>query len=172
MKIKLIAGLLLLSLASSALAAAAPMSATDRVNYLANEEAGWRYASGGLKMAGGGLLTALGYSIFSFRENIGAIVMIPFGLTLMVPGVLTFGWGTADLIFGSREYENQSDQLKKATDADRENQAALYLKEKAEKDHQGRQPSFWNAFGLFSMFETPAEREYHAYLRDRGPSIK
>jgi len=160
--------LFVFSISSSVLAADPVPNASDRIKNMANEEGAWRYISGGTKLVVGGLVTALGYSIFSFRENIGAIVMIPFGLTIMVPGVLTMGWGAADLVFGSREYENQNDKLKLAGDADRENQAVFYLKEKSEKDKQGRQPSFWNAFGLFSMFETPAEREYKAYLKDRS----
>ncbi|MDD5594507.1 MAG: hypothetical protein PHG97_07195 [Candidatus Margulisbacteria bacterium] len=165
---RFIAGLLLLLMATTVLAESAPLTATDRVKNMANEEGTWRYLSGGGKLIVGGLITALGYSIYSFRENLGAIFMIPFGATIMVPGVLTLGWGASDLLFGSREYENQYDKLKLASDTDRENQATLYLKDKSEKDKQNRQPSFWNAFGLFSMFETPAEREYKAYLKDRN----
>ncbi len=108
----------------------------------------------------------------SFRENLGAIALIPLGITLMVPGVLAMGWGAADLMFGSRDYENEYDKLKLAGDADRENQAAAYLRDKSEKDHQGRQPSFWNGFGLFSMFDTPAEREYKGYLQDTGAAAR
>jgi len=158
--------LFLFSITSIVLAADPVPTASDRIKNMANEEGAWRYISGGTKLVVGGLVTAFGYSIFSFRENIGAIVMIPFGLTMMVPGVLTMGWGAVDLLLGSREYENQYDKLKTAGDADRENQAVSYLKEKSEKDNQSRQPSFWNGFGLFSMFDTPAEREYNAYLKD------
>ncbi len=167
MRIKLIAILTLLVLACSLAAQAAPLTAADRVQNLANEEAGWRYFSGGAKLVAGGLVTGAGYSLASYRENLGAIALVPLGVTLMVPGVLTLGWGAADLVFGSREYENQNDKLKLASDADREPQAAAYLKDKADKDRQGRQPSFWNAFGLFSLFETPAEREYNAYQKDQ-----
>jgi len=156
------------SIASSVLAADNVPTASDRIKNMANEEAAWRYLSGGVKLIFGGAVTAAGYSFFTFRENIGAIIMIPLGVIFMVPGILTMGWGAADLLFGSKEYENQYDRLKLAGDADRENQAVSYLKEKSEKDKQGRQPNFWNAFGLFSMFETPSEREYKAYLKDRS----
>jgi hypothetical protein len=171
MKLNLqIASLILLAvMATSVLAQTAPpLTATDRIKNMAGEEATWRYISGGAKLVGGAILTGVGYSIFSFRDNIGAIVMIPFGLTLMAPGVITLGWGAADLFFGSREYENQYDELKLASDTEREPQAVAYLKDKSEKDHQSRQPSFWNGFGLFSLFETPAEREYNGYQKDTG----
>ena len=172
-KVKLWTLSLLIIMATSVLAQTnQPLTATDRVRNLAGEEAGWRYFSGGTKLIAGGVVTGVGYSLASFRENIGAIALIPLGVTLMVPGILTMGWGAADLLFGSREYENQYDKLKLAGDADRETQAVTYLKDKSEKDRQGRQPSFWNGFGLFSMFETPAEREYKGYLQETGPAAK
>ncbi len=158
--------LLVFSMVSTVMAADSITTASARIQGLANEESAWRYISGGLKLIFGGVITATGYSIFSFRENIGAIVMIPLGAALMVPGILTLGWGTSDLLFGSREYENQYDRLKALPDPDRENASALYLKTKAEKDNKDRQPGFWNAFGLFSLLPTPAEREYAAYLKD------
>ncbi len=147
------------------------LTAADRVQNLANEEASWRWGSGLTKLGAGGVVTGVGYSMASFRENLGAIALIPLGVTLMVPGVLVMGWGAADLLFGSRDYENENNRLKLAGDLDREPQAVAYLKEKAAKDRQGRQPSFWNGFGLFSMFETPAEREYKGYLQDTGGTI-
>lgn len=166
---KVITLFLLLIMATTVLAATPPPSAADRINHLAGEEAAWRYISGGAKLIIGGLVTAAGYSLVTYRDNVfGAIILIPFGITLMIPGLITFGWGAVDLFFGSRAYENEYDQLKLSTDPQREDQASLYLKDKAEKDKQGRQPSFWNAFGLFSLFETPAEREYNAYLKDKG----
>lgn len=165
MKIKIIASLLLLVLSTAILAESAPLTATDRVKNMANEEASWRYITGGVKLLAGGLVTAFGYSLFSYRDNFfGALVLIPAGAIFMIPGLAIFGWGGYDLLFGSREYENQYDKLKLASDTNRDSQAAAYLQEKAAKDKQDRQPSFWNAFGLFSMFETPAEREYKAYL--------
>ncbi|MDD4179252.1 MAG: hypothetical protein PHH14_04300 [Candidatus Margulisbacteria bacterium] len=168
MKTKIIASFLLLALTTAVLAESAPLTATDRVKNMANEEAAWRYATGGIKLIAGGLVTAFGYTLFSFRDNvIGAMVLIPVGATFMIPGLVIFGWGAYDLLFGSREYENQYDKLKLASDTNREDQAVTYLKEKSTQDRQSRQPSFWNAFGLFSMFETPAEREYKAYLQEQ-----
>ncbi len=168
MKTKLFADLLLLILSTSVLAASTPMSATDRVNSLANEEAGWRYASGVIKVATGALLGGLGYTLLSANSGLGAIATVPFGIVTAIPGVALLTWGGADLILGSREFENQNDKLKQAAEAERENKALTYLKDKAAADHQGRQPSFWNGFGLFSMVETPAEQAYNAYLKDRG----
>lgn len=167
---QLAAFFLLLALSTSALAQAAPpLTAADRVRNLANEESAWRWGSGLTKLIVGGAVTAAGYSLFSVRDNFfAALACIPLGATIMVPGVLVMGWGGLDLMLGSREYEGQYDKLKLASDADRENQAVTYLKDKSEKDYQGRQPSFWNGFGLFSMFDTPAEREYKGYLKDAG----
>ncbi|MBI5699429.1 hypothetical protein HZC35_03850 [Candidatus Saganbacteria bacterium] len=149
---------------------AEPLPAADRVKNMANEETGWRYMSAGGKMFLGGLLIGTSIGLWQAAQSnvLAAMGLIPLSVITGVPGVLTFGWGTADLFFGSREYENEYDKLKLAGDTDRENQAALYLKEKAEKDKKDRQPSFWNAFGLLSMFPTPAEREYSSYLKDRG----
>jgi hypothetical protein len=167
-RIKFIALILLLALATSVLAESVPLTASARIKNMANEEATWRYLSGGGKLLVGALAAALGYTLFSFRDNIlGAMILIPIGATVMIPGLISFGWGAMDLLFGSREYENQHDRLKTLTEPERENQAVNYLKEKAEKDRQGRQPNFWNGFGLFSVFPTPAEREYQAYLKDR-----
>lgn len=168
--IKLISLLLLLALSSSILAQTAPLTATDRVKNMANEEAAWRYASGGGKLVAGGVLLGTGIALWqSAAQNIFTVLaLVPLSIVVGVPGAVILAWGATDLLFGSREYENQYDKLKLAGDNDRENQATLYLKDKSEKDKQSRQPSFWNGFGLFSMFETPAEREYKAYLKDRG----
>ncbi len=165
--------LLLLSLFVFSLALTAnaePLPAADRVKNLANEEAGWRYVSGGGKLLVGGVLIGTSVALWQSAQSsvFAALGLVPLSVICGVPGVITFGWGAADLFFGSREYENQYDKLKLASDPDRENQAALYLKEKSEKDKKDRQPSFWNAFGLLSMFPTPAEREYSNYLKERG----
>lgn len=150
-------------------AQSAPLTAAQRINNMANEEASWRWISGGTKFVIGAVIAGAGYSFASFRDNVfGAMVMIPVGTIIMIPGIITMGWGGYDLLFGSREYENENAKLKLASDAAREDEALLYLKEKSARDKQDRQPSFWNAFGLFSMFETPAEREYKGYQKDRN----
>lgn len=169
MKTKLIALVMLMIMSSAIFAESAPLTATDRVKNMSNEEATWRWIEGGAKFVVGAVLTGAGYSAVSYRDNpFGAMVMIPIGIITLIPGVITLGWGGYDLLFGSREYENQYDKLKLASDPAREDQALTYLKEKSAKDKQDRQPSFWNAFGLFSLFETPAEREYNGYLKDRN----
>ena len=169
MKIKLLSIILLVTLSSAVFAQAAPLSAADRVKNLANEESTWRWISGGIKFVSGALITGLGYSLASYRDNIiGAMVLIPIGSVIMIPGVIILGWGGYDLLFGSREYENQYDKLKLSSDTEKENLALQYLKDKSVKDKNDRQPSFWNAFGLFSMFESPAEREYNGYLKEQG----
>lgn len=143
-----------------------PITAAQRVQNLANEETTWRYIGGGSKLVVGGLFSALGYTLVSYRENFfGAMVAIPMGIGILIPGVAIAGWGAVDLLFGSREYEDQYKRLETTPEPQREQTAADYLKAKSEKDHKDRQPSFWNGFGLFSMFETPAEREYKAYLK-------
>jgi hypothetical protein len=168
MKTKLIALALLLAF-SSAVFAAAPLTAADRIKNLAAEESAWRWGSGLIKVAAGGAVAVAGYSLFAVRDNIFAtVVLIPIGTAIMVPGVIIMGWGGYDLLFGSREYENQYDKLKLADEPAREEEALSYLKTKSASDKQGRQPSFWNAFGLFSMFETPAEREYNAYNKEHA----
>ena len=148
---------------------AMPLSASDRVNNLANEESTWRWIGGGAKVIAGAALTGVGYSLISFRGNdYVAAMLIPLGIIAMVPGVITLGWGGYDFFFGSREYENQYEKLKLISgETTREDQALQYLKDKAAKDKQVRQPSFWNAFGLFSMCVSPSEREYNGYLKDR-----
>lgn len=168
MKIKIVTLLLLVTIATAVGAESVPMTATDRVQYMAKEEAAWRWGSGLTKVIIGGAVTAAGYSLFSIRDNlIVALAMIPIGATIMVPGIIAMGWGAIDLLFGSREYESQYDKLKLSADPAREDEALQYLKTKSAQDKQSRQPSFWNGFGLFSMFETPAEREYKAYQKDR-----
>lgn len=145
------------------------VSATQRIGNLAREEANWRYIGGGTKVAVGGLISAVGYNMVTYRENFfGAMVMLPLGAITLVPGVATLGWGLSDLFFGSREYEDQNKKLEAVPEPQKEQTAADYLKAKAEKDNKDRQPSFWNGFGLFSMFDTPAEREYKAYMKDKS----
>ncbi|HTY13436.1 MAG TPA: hypothetical protein VMD02_04535 [Candidatus Omnitrophota bacterium] len=153
-----------------AFADAAPMSAADRVKNMAGEEAAWRYISAGAKIVAGGLLLAGGIGLYNAGQSsfFAAIALIPLSFMVGIPGALTIGWGTVDLLFGSREYENQFDKLSLLSEPDKENSALSYLKTRSESDHQSRQPSFWNGFGIFSMFETPAEREYKAYLKDRS----
>ncbi|MFA5113973.1 MAG: hypothetical protein WC529_06755 [Candidatus Margulisiibacteriota bacterium] len=169
MKTKTIALVLLMTFSLGIAAQAAPPTATDRIKNMANEESAWRWGSGLIKLAVGGAVTAAGYSLFAIRDNLFvALATIPLGITIMVPGVVVMGWGGYDLLFGSREYENEYDKLKLSTDPAREDLALQYLKTKSEQDKQSRQPSFWNAFGLFSMFETPAEREYNGYLKEQG----
>jgi hypothetical protein len=168
--------MLLLFLAStfSSACRAEQLTAADRVKNLAQEEVNWRYLSGGGKVLLGGVLLGSGIATYSAAQQnfFTAIALIPLSLILAVPGAITLGWGAFDLLFGSREYENQYDKLKLASDPAREDQAVEYLKAKAEKDEKDRQPSFWNAFGLFSMFKSPAEREYQNYLKDRQLTIK
>jgi hypothetical protein len=167
---KFISLIVLLALSSTLLAQTVPLTATNRIQNMANEEAAWRYASGGGKVVFGGVLLGTGIAMWqSAGQNIFTVLaLVPLSIIIGAPGAVIMGWGAADLLFGSREYENQNGKLKLASEVDRENQATLYLKDKSEKDKQSRQPSFWNAFGLFSMFETPAEREYKAYLKDRS----
>ena len=171
MKTRFIAAVLLLSISFAVFAQTIPFTATDRVKNLAHEEVTWRWIGGGVKVVAGAILTGFGYSLVTFRDNAYATaVVIPLGIIALIPGVITLGWGGYDLLFGSREYENAYDKLKLSSDAEREDKAILYLKEKAAKDKEGRKPSFWNAFGLLSLFESPAEREYNAYLKERGLS--
>lgn len=168
MRTKFIALVLILFMSSAIAAQSTSLTATQRVENLANQEASWRWISGLTKLVVGGVVTATGYTLASARDNIFAmIILMPVGITIMVPGIIVMGWGASDLLFGSRDYENEYGKLKLAGDSGGEDQAVLFLKEKAAKDKQDRQPSFWNAFGLFSMFESPAEREYNAYLKDR-----
>ncbi|MFA6548790.1 MAG: hypothetical protein WCT39_02520 [Candidatus Margulisiibacteriota bacterium] len=166
----LVISILGLTVTASLAEANQPLTATDRIKNMATEESNWRWITGGVKVIAGVLVTAGGYSLFNAgRDNFfKALALIPLGTIVMVPGVLMFGWGGYDLLFGSRDYENQYDKLSKVADTDRETQALDYLKTESAKDKQDRQPSFWNGFGVFSMFETPAEREYKAYLKDRG----
>lgn len=171
MKIKIIAAILLLSVSSAVFAETVSLTATDRVKYLADEESAWRWGSGTVKLVAGGAVVAAGYPFVTVRDNpIAAALLIPLGIIIITPGITLMGWGGYDLLFGSREYENQYDKLKLSTEPTRESEAMLYLKEKSAKDKLGRQPSFWNAFGLFSLFETPAEREYNGYLKERSLS--
>jgi len=161
--------ILLFSVSSAVFAETVPLTATNRVKNLADEESAWRWGSGTVKLVAGGAVVAAGYPFVTVRDNpIAAALLIPLGIVIMTPGIVIMGWGGYDLLFGSREYENQYAKLKLSSDPAREDQALLYLKEKSTKDKQSRQPNFWNAFGLFSMFETPAEREYNGYLKERS----
>jgi len=163
---KIITLVLLFMMSATVFAETISLTATDRVKNLAGEETSWRFITGGAKIIGGGLVSGLGLSMLNHQESLfTSMVLVPLGVTLMIPGLVTFGWGVFDVFCGSRDYANEYDKLKLSSDSERDAQAAQYLKEKAEKDYRNRKPSWFNGFGLFSMNETPAEREYKAYTK-------
>jgi hypothetical protein len=146
------------------------LSATDRVKNMADEERNWRFASAGIKgLIGAGLIATGISAINGAKDNFFAtLAVVPLAIAWFeVPGVITVGWAAVDLLFGSRQYEDTHANLQKIDLSNREMTAADYLKTQSAKEKKEREPSFWNGFGLFSMFEKPAEREYKAYLKDR-----
>jgi hypothetical protein len=77
-----------------------------------------------------------------------------------------FGRGAYDMVFSPREFDDEFRLIKRLGETERESAALAYLKTRADQDRQGRQPTFWNGFGLFRLPISPAEREYNAYLNE------
>ncbi|MFA6431065.1 MAG: hypothetical protein WCV91_01585 [Candidatus Margulisiibacteriota bacterium] len=143
----------------------AATTALDGVKKLSDGEANGRLLNGSVKIIGGGLLTAGGIAAFNGVENIwGKLALLPFASVVSATGLVTAVWGVGDLVFGPREYEDSYSRINRLPDDQKETGAFEYLKTKAEKDKKDRQPSFWNLFGVLSMFETPAEKEYNQYM--------
>ena len=163
---KLIATILLVGLfvlpLSSAWGIEPPRSAFDRLRSLADEELVWHYFSPTLKLLGGGKV------VFDSGTGWGQIVTVPLAAFLAVPGTIMFVQGAYDMIFSPREFDDERFQLKRLGETERESAALEYLKARAERDRQGRQPTLWNGCGFFRLPISPAEREYNAYLKERG----
>jgi len=164
MKIKAWAIFIVLSffLVSNSLAATTALGGLKKIS---DGEANGRVLNGSFKIVGGGLLTYGGVAAFNGIDNLwGKLAILPFASVVGATGVVTALWGVGDLVFGPREYEDSYSRIGKLPDDQKETSAFDYLKTKAEKDKKDRQPSFWNLFGVLSMFETPAEKEYNEYM--------
>ncbi len=163
----LLVGLLSLTI-SGAWSVEPSRSAFDRLRSLADEEFVWHYFSPTLKLIGGAGLVGGGKVVFDSGSGWGQIVTVPLAAFLAVPGGIMFAQGAYDMIFAPREFDDEYHKLKRLGETERESAALAYLKTRAEQDRQGRQPTFWNGFGLFRLPFSPAEREYTAYLNERG----
>ena len=158
---------------SSAWSVEPPRSAFDRLRSLAHEEFVWHYFSPTLKLLGGTGLVGAGKVLLDSGTGWGQIVTVPLAAFLAAPGAIMFGQGVYDTIFSPREFDDEYRQLKRLGETERESAALTYLKTRAEQDRQGRQPTFWNGFGLFRLPISPAEREYNAYLNEHiEPPLK
>jgi hypothetical protein len=163
----LLAGFFSLTI-SSAWSVEPPRSAFDRLRSLTDEEFVWHYFSPTLKLLGGAGLVGAGKVLLGSGTGWGQIVTVPLAAFLAAPGAIMFGQGAYDMIFSPREFDDQYRLIKRLGETERESAALAYLKTRAESDRQGRQPTFWNGFGLFRLPTSPAEREYNAYLNERG----
>ena len=158
---------------SSAWSVEPPRSAFDRLRSLAHEEFVWHYFSPTLKLLGGTGLVGAGKVLLDSGTGWGQIVTVPLAAFLAAPGAIMFGQGVYDTIFSPREFDDEYRQIKRLGETERESAALAYLRTRAEQDRQGRQPTFLNGFGLFRLPISPAEREYNAYLNERGePPLK
>jgi hypothetical protein len=145
-----------------------PRTAFDRLGSLAHEELVWHYFSPTLKLLGGAGLAFGGKVVFDGGTGWGQIVTVPCAAFLAVPGTIMFAQGVYDTIFSPREFDDEYRQLKRLGETERESAALAYIKTRAEQDRQSRQPTLWNGFSLFRLPVSPAEREYNAYLNERG----
>jgi hypothetical protein len=152
-----------------------PITATERLKNISNEEVTWRYIGRGVNLtvgslgiyAAASLFNTTNHSSYYWSYNPFGFYVILFGLVSGGCGVALVGWATYDILFGTLTYTNAYERVLTVDKAHREAAAAKALKNLSDQD-KNSQLNILSLVdvGAYALQEKPAIKSYREYLND------